>query len=185
MTTRHGKILSKSFPATMKGEGMRNQQVLVGRRVGTVAEYLPQTQSYKVKFLDDQTPYENYFRFDQLFSLTIQYRVSLDNPKRNGNIIATARLEHIPVKWSQWHQAIAHKEVDNAKQVRFETRTLLTIAGEITIGKIIPSRIRTYSADDVVVIIDDVTQLCQQFGFELEIEEANSALEELKAKYVE
>lgn len=183
MATKHGKILSKSFPPELKGQGMENQQVLVGRRVGSVAEYLPQTQTYKVRFLDEQTPVENYYRFDQLFSLMIHYRVSLDDPQRKG-AIAMTRMAFIPVKWSQWHQAIRHKEVDNGKQVRFETKLLNTLKGELTIGKIIPSRRRSYSAEEVDDVINEVLEICTQFGFEGGIPEAQIAIEQYRSQYV-
>lgn len=184
MATKHGKILSKSFPPELKGQGMENQQVLVGRRVGSVAEYLPSTQMYKVKFLDEQTPVENYYRFDQLFSLMIQYRVSLDDPQRKGAIALTARMAFIPVKWSQWHQAVRHKEVDNGKQVRFETKLLQTLRGELTIGKIIPSRRRSYSAEEVGEVINEVLELAAQFGYEGGIPEAQIAVEAYRSQYV-
>ncbi len=162
---------------------MENQQVLVGRRVGSVAQFLPQTQMYKVKFLDDQTPIENYYRFDQLFSLMIHYRVSGDDSPKKGNIAMTS-MAFLPVKWSQWPQAIRHKEVDNGKQVRFETKTLQTLKGELAIGKIIPSRRRNYSAEEVSGIIDEVLELAAQFGYEAEIPEAQIAVEHYRSQYV-
>jgi hypothetical protein len=184
MATRHGKIISKSFPPEMKGAAMEKQQVLVGRRIGTVETYLPQTQMYKVKFLDNQMPIANFFKFEQLFGLMVQYRVHLDNPIRHGNVRASARLELSPVKWSQWHQAITHKEVDNGKQVRFELKSILTIKGAQNIGKIIPTRTRQYTGEDVGVIIDEVWELATQFGLEREIPEAGPALDEVKSRYV-
>lgn len=185
MATRHGKIISKSFPSTMKGTLMENQQVLIGRRIGSVLKYLPQTQMYQVKFLDNQTPYENYYRFDQLFGLVVQYRVQLAEPIRQGNVSTTARLDTIPLKWSQWHQAINHKEVDNQKSIKFEDKNLLTTKGEVRIAKVIPTRQRSFSGDDVSVIMDIVWALGQQFGLEADITEAQNAFADLKAEYVD
>lgn len=179
-----GRILSKSFPPELKGRGMENQLTIIGKRIGTVVAYLPSTQVYKVKFQDEQTPLENLYRFDQLFSLVIQYRIALAKPKRNGNILTTHMLDYIPVKRSQWAQCIKHREIDNTKQIQFEIKTIQTVNGEVKIGKIIPSGQRMFTSEDVNEIIDEVIDLCRQFGYEQEIPEAIVSMKALKAQYI-
>lgn len=164
---------------------MENQQVLVGRRVGTVEKHLPETKMYKVKFLDEQVPIENYFRFEHLFTLVIQSKQALTEPIRKDNIVSTHKIQHYAVKWTQWHQAINHKEVDNNKLVKFELKETLTTRSEepISIAKIIPTRQRTFTGEDVGLIIDEVSELASQFGAEWTLKEATEALNDLKDKY--
>lgn len=181
---RHGKIISKSVPPLMKGATMENQQVLVGRRVGTVLMFLPSTQMYKVKFHDSQVPYENFFRFEQLFVLVIACRTLLAIPIRRGNAVAHEKLEYIPVKWTQWSAAINNKEVDNNRMIKFEIKQINTVKGTIDMAKIIPVQAKTFSEQDLNDIIDEVWELSIQFGCEPELPEAIPALEDLKAKYV-
>lgn len=181
----HGKIISKSFQPTDKGEAMVNRQVVVGRRIGRVIAYWPQTDKYQVKFLDNNTPLENYHSFEQLFGLVVQYRAALSTPKRSGHVVATAELKIMPLKNSQWQQAITHKEVDNQKQVHFELKDILTMKGELIMAKIIPIRPQYYSPEDIRLLIEETATLCAQFGFEHDIPEAAQAIKELKARYVE
>lgn len=171
MAKKQGKINSRLFPAKMDGTRMVNQQVLIGRRIGKVASYVPNTNLYTVHFYDGTV--DTQVRFPSMFRLMLDYVTTGDLPM---TITMT-------VKWSQWQAAIDSKEVDSEQEVTFEEADTHTTSGIVTMARIIPIKKRQFTTDDVDAIMDEVWDLAAKFGADLSVPEANDALSELKLRY--